>query len=181
MAEIRIKGLSELQKQLSTIAPRLEANIIRGALRQGAKPIAEAARKNAPVGEPSESAKKRYKVYAGALRDSIRVGARIDRRNGQVVAYIRAGGRIKKNGAIPFYAHFLEYGVRPHRISGKTTVNGNTVPAIHPGISPRPYMRPALDAEAKNAVIAAGEYIKKRLATKEGLNTADIDIGIDDE
>jgi HK97 gp10 family phage protein len=176
MAEIRIKGFSELNSFLEQLPSKLAANVVRGALRQAAKPIAEAARNNAPVGEPSEANKKRYKVYAGALRDSIRVGARIDSRNGQVVAYIRAGGRIKKNGAIPFYAHFLEYGTKPHSLtkSGRGEIH-------HPGISPRPYMRPALDSESKNALIAAGEYMRKRLATKHGLDTADIDIGIDDE
>jgi HK97 gp10 family phage protein len=176
MAEIRIKGMSELNALLQQLPQKLEQNILRGALRQAAKPIAEAARKNAPVGEPSEANKKRYRVYAGALRDSIRVGAKIDRRKGQVVAYIRAGGRIKKNGAIPFYAHFLEYGTKPHSLT--KSGRGET---HHPGISPRAYMRPALDSESKNALIAAGEYMKKRLATKHGLDTADIDIGIDDE
>lgn len=44
----------------------------------------------------------------------------------------------------------------------------------HPGATARPYLRPALDTQATNAVIAAAEYMKKRLATKEGLNTADI-------
>ena len=174
--DIKVKGLAELQQYLNSLSPKLESNVIRGALRAAAKHIAEAARKNAPVGEPSELAKRRYKVYAGALRDSIRVGARIDRRNGQVVAYIRAGGRIKKNGAIPFYAHFLEYGVRPHSLTKGGKGDNN-----HPGISPRPYMRPALDAEAKNAVIAAGEYIKKRLSRKHGLDTKDIEIGDDGE
>jgi hypothetical protein len=104
------------------------------------------------------------------------VGARIDRRNGQVVAYIRAGGRIKKNGAVPFYAHFLEYGVRPHSLTKGGKGDNN-----HPGIAPRAYMRPALDAEAKNAVIAAGEYIKRRLQMKHGIDTKDIAIGEDEE
>jgi hypothetical protein len=37
-------------------------------------------------------------------------------------------------------------------------------------------MRPALDGQSSAAVVAAGEYIKKRLATKHGLDTADINI-----
>lgn len=36
---------------------------------------------------------------------------------------------------------------------------------------------PALDAQANNGVLAAADYIKKRLATKNGLNTADIELG----
>ena len=42
-----------------------------------------------------------------------------------------------------------------------------------------PFMRPALDAQANNGVLAAADYIKKRLATKNGLNTADIELGIE--
>ena len=66
-----------------------------------------------------------------------------------------------------------------------TTVNRNVLqiganfvgPTVfHPGAKPKPYMRPALDARAQDAVIAAGEYIKKRLATKNGLDTSDITI-----
>ena len=44
----------------------------------------------------------------------------------------------------------------------------------HPGIAPRPFMRPALDGQGKNAIVATGEYVKKRLAKKHGLDTADI-------
>ena len=42
-------------------------------------------------------------------------------------------------------------------------------------------MRPAIDSQAQNAILAAGEYIKKRLSTKHGLDTAEIEIGIDEE
>ena len=49
----------------------------------------------------------------------------------------------------------------------------------HPGFRPKPFMRPALDSQANNGVLAAADYIKKRLATKNGINTADIDIGME--
>ena len=35
-------------------------------------------------------------------------------------------------------------------------------------------MRPALDSQATRAVVAAGEYIKRRLATKHGLDTSGV-------
>ncbi|MCR4331764.1 MAG: hypothetical protein NUV34_03535, partial [Sulfuricaulis sp.] len=44
----------------------------------------------------------------------------------------------------------------------------------HPGTKPHPHMRPALDSQAQNAVVAAAEYMKKRLSDKHGLDTADI-------
>lgn len=173
MTDINVKGLSELQKFLDTLAPRVEQNIMRGALRAGAKPILEAAKSAAPVGEPSETNRRRYKLYAGALRDSIRISGRIDKRNGKVTASVKAGGKTK-SGADVFYAHMVEFGTRPHALS-----KGGEV--THPGTAPRPFMRPAIDSQAQNAILAAGEYIKKRLSTKHGLDTAEIEIGIDEE
>lgn len=170
MSDIRVKGLSELQAFLDKLPAKIETNIMRGALRAGAKPVLEAAKQNVSVGEPSETNKRRYNLYAGALRDSIRLSARIDRRKGQVVARIVAGGKSKKTEADVFYPNMVEYGTKPHKI-GK---------GEHPGVAARPFMRPALDSEANAAVIAAGEYIKRRLATKHGLNTADIEIGIEE-
>lgn len=165
MAEIRIAGLKELQGLLNTLPAKMEANILRGALRAGAKPIMQMAKENAPVGEPSDTNKRRYKVYAGALRDSLRISARIDRRSGNVTASVMAGGKSRKTGANVFYAHIVEYtGAAPH---------GN-----HPGITARPFMRTALDARSGDAVVAAGEYIRKRLETKHGLDVADITLSL---
>ena len=166
MSSIRVNGLADLQKFLDQLPAKMEANIMRGALRAGMKPVLEAARQNAPVGEPSETNMRKYKVYAGALRDSIRLSARIDRRNRQVVASVKAGGKSKKTGADVFYSNMVEFGTRQHIIGGGT----------HPGVAGRPFMRAALDSQAQNAVVAAAEYIKKRLATKHGIDTADINV-----
>jgi HK97 gp10 family phage protein len=174
MSQVRVKGLSELNKFLQELPVKMEANIMRGALRAGLKPIKEAAVQNCPVGEPSENNKRKYKVYAGALRDSIRVSARIDKKEGKVVARLVAGGK-GKNGASVFYAHIIEMtGARAHSLSKKEGGEIN-----HPGMQARPFLRPALDAQANNAVLAAGQYIKQRLATKNGINTADIELGIE--
>ena len=170
MSNIRVTGLADLQKFLDTLPVKMETNIMRGALRAGAKPVLEAARQNAPIGEPSESNKRKYKVYAGALRDSIRLSARIDRRKKQVVARVVVGGKSRKTGADVYYSNMVEFGTRNHIIGD----------GEHPGVAARPFMRPALDSQAGAAVVAAGEYIKKRLATKHGIDTADIEIGLDE-
>ena len=174
MAQIRVRGLADLNKFLQDLPVKMEANILRGALRAGLKPIKDAAVQNCPVGEPSENNKKKYKHYAGALRDSIRVSARIDKREGKVTARLIAGGK-GKNGAIVFYAPIIELtGARAHSLSSKEGGEIN-----HPGMQAIPFMRPALDSQANNGVLAAADYIKKRLATKNGLNTADIELGIE--
>ena len=213
MADIKINGLAELQKFLDQLPAKMEANVMRGALMSGLKVIEKEAKARAPVGVPSKVNQKRFNVYPGALRDSIRRSGRIDRRDGKVIARLVAGpktdakGRKKPGTPDTFYARFVEFGTRPHllkvrdeekninyRLSRKrgeivresmTTINrrslkiGNNFvgPVVqHPGIAPRPFMRPALDGQGKNAIVAAGEYIKKRLAKKHGLDTADIAI-----
>lgn len=174
MSTVRVKGLSELNDYLQKLPLRIEKNIMRGALRAGLKPIKDAAVQNCPVGEPSENNKRKYKHYAGALRDSIRVSARIDKREGKVTARLIAGGK-GKNGAIVFYAPIIELtGARAHSLSSKEGGEIN-----HPGMQAIPFMRPALDAQANNGVLAAADYIKKRLATKNGIDTADIELGIE--
>jgi len=176
MADINVKGLAELQAFLDQIPAKMEANVMRAALLAGAKPILAAAKAGVPVGEPSGKGARIYNLYQGALRDSIRVSSRIDNRGGKVTASIKAGGKARKTGAVVFYAHMVEFGTRPHSLSknGKGEVS-------HPGVSPRPFMRPALDANAAAAIVGAGEYIKKRLAKKIGLNTAGIEIEVEEE
>lgn len=159
MAELHVTGLAEIQKLLDTLPAKLSANIMRGALRAGCNVIKETAKQMAPVGPPSVKGAKQYGGYAGALRDSIRVGAKI--KGGKVTAYVKAGGNSKK-GADVFYAHMLEYGFRPV------------------GVHKQPFMRPALDSQASAAIVAAAEYMKARLSTKQGLDTADINIGVEE-
>lgn len=98
------------------------------------------------------------------------------------MATVKAGGRTAKGGDV-FYAHIIEFtGARPHTIPalsslGKIFLNifGNVRTSVaHPGMKPRPFLRPALDSQAQNAVMMAAEYMKWRLSTKEGLDASGI-------
>jgi HK97 gp10 family phage protein len=136
---------------------------MRGALRAGAKVIEAEAKANVPV-------------KSGVLRDSIRVSARLKGRT--VTASIKAGGKTKSGDA--FYAKFVEFGTAAHAIKGRNggwlSFGGLFAKSIqHPGMQAKPFMRPALDAKASDAVVAVGNYIKKRL-TKQGLNTQGIEV-----
>jgi len=171
-----IKGLDELAKFLSELPVKVEKNIMRGALRSGMNVVKESAKANAPVGEPSSYGRRYYKGYAGALRDSIRVGSTA--RGGRVTGTVKAGGKTK-NGSDAFYAHMIEYGTQAHLIKGRKggmlTINGKKYRQVmHPGTAPRAFMRPALDSNITAAVVAAGNYVKSRLATKQGLDTSHI-------
>jgi len=168
MTTINVKGLADLQRFLDQLPAKMEANVMRGALRAAAKPIKEEAQSMAKP------------IKSGALRDSIRVSGRIDAHNGKVTASVKAGG--KKNGADVFYAHFIEFGTKPHSLKKGANRDSGKYQDVkhHPGISSRPFMRPALDAQAGAAVEAAGEYIKKRLATKNGFDTSEINIELEE-
>ena len=167
---ITVKGLTDLGKFMQELAPKLERNVLRAALKAGAKVVKEAAQANCPVAAPSRKGARVYGGYPAALRDSLRYDAKIDLKGGKVMAYVRAGGKARKSRADTFYASWVEYGTAAHQ-------NGSF---MHPGAQPRPFMRPALDAEAERALLVIGNYIKMRLEQKHGLDTAGITIGVDE-
>lgn len=178
---VAVRGLSELQAVLDALPAKIERNVMRGALRAGAQVLAAEARALCPVGAPSSDGAKRYRLYPGALRDSIRVGAAV--KGGRVTAYVRAGGRLK-SGAIVYYARMIEFtGARAHEEHPKEAkslfISGLMRKQVnHPGFAPKPFMRPALDRGAPAAIAAAGEYVKNRLSTREGLEIPDVQIEV---
>lgn len=163
MSRINITGGRELAQFLSQLPLKLEKNIMRGALRAGAKVIATEAKLNVPV-------------QYGDLKASVRVSTNAKR--GRVEAKAKAGGKKA------WYAAIVEFGASPHIIKGK---NGNLLKftgrdgkkveiaqVSHPGFTAKAYLRPALDSKAKAAIIETGEYIKARL-TKEGINAPSLE------
>jgi HK97 gp10 family phage protein len=157
---VHVKGLSELNKFLDQLTPKVEANVMRGALRAGlnvVKPIAQA----------------NIHSVSGELAKGLKVGTR--RRGSRVIANLKATGPHRH------IAHLVEFGTRAHNIAargkGFLSFLGVFAKSVdHPGARPHPFMRPALDGQAQAATIAAAEYIKNRLATKEGLDVAHITI-----
>jgi HK97 gp10 family phage protein len=160
MSETTVKGLADLQKFLDQLPAKMEANVMRGALRAGMKPILTSARDGAAK-------------LSGEMSKGLKIGTRI--KYGRVYAILRTSG---KHG---FLANWSEYGTAAHRITAKNrkglTIGGLLFQSVeHPGAKAQPFMRPALDEQAQNAVLAAAEYIKARLAKKHGLDTAHIEI-----
>ena len=161
MGNVHVKGLDELSKFLDELVPKMQKNIMRGALRAGAGPIRDQAKDNAPE-------------QTGELKKGIKISTRS---KGSTVS-----ARVAVTGKHAFVAHWLEFtGAAPHWIKPRARKSlflaGLAREVVHhPGFRPKPFMRPALDAQATSAVVATGEYIKKRL-TKQGLDTQDIEIG----
>lgn len=148
---------------LDSLPQKLEANIMRSALRQGAKVLAEEAKRNVPVMD-------------GDLRDSIRVSTRS--RRGVVSATVKAGNKKA------WYWRFVEFGTAAHNIAGKKggflSFGGLFRKSVaHPGAQAKPFMRPALDSKANDAIQAVGEQIRKRL-TKQGLDAKDMALEVEE-
>lgn len=134
------KVLSELEK----LPEKIGQNLVRGALRAGAKVFADAAKQNVPVDD-------------GDLKGSIRVSSRRDRIRGGYGAQVRAG----KRGAR--HAHLVEFGTKPHKIKGPVVLNGKVYRNIkHPGARPNAFMRRTFDANGARAFEAYADYIRKR-------------------
>lgn len=148
VSELHVSGLSELDRLLKELPAKIEGNIMRGAVRAGAKVMEARAKELVPVDD-------------GDLRDSIKVSTKSKR--GRVSATVRAGGKKA------FYAHMVEFGTARHFIKPRKRKSlffaGLAREVVdHPGASPKPFMRPALDSGQAEAVNAAADYIRKRLA-----------------
>lgn len=161
MADVSVKGLAELGKFLDTLAPKLQRNVLRQALRAGANVIKPAAKAN--VHSVSGQLARGLKVSTGS-------------KGGVIYSKLKATGK---------HAHiavWLEYGTKAHFIKAKNRKAlkiGDEFAAFarSPGARPKPFLRPALDQQAAAAVVAVGEAIKARL-TKEGLDgVGGVDIG----
>jgi len=174
--ELHIAGGRELDEALKRLPAKMQANIMRAALRAGAAVLRKAVQENVPVQD-------------GALRKSIKVSARIkgDEASAKVTTKL-------------WYAHFVEFGTAMHWIRVKEeerpwrntrrgpralsvrTLNrmakrgslvigthfvGNAVE--HPGATAHPFMRPAFDDKAADALKAVAAKIRDRL-TVQGIN-----------
>lgn len=153
---ISVKGLAELDAVLKTLPAKIEGNILRGGIRAGAKVLEDAAKSNLRANGS---------VDTGALLRSIKLRTRS--RKGRVSATVSAGD------SVAFYARYVEFGtsahlIKPRRRSSLFFAGLAREVVEHPGGRAKPFMRPALDGFATQAVEATASYIKRRL-TKQGL------------
>lgn len=165
MSDLQVKGLAELAAALQQLPAKVEANLMRAALRAGAKVIAVQARAN-------------VHSVSGVLAKSVRFGAKLQGRgSGRVSGYVRAGGRGSKAAKAAFYAHMVEFGTARHVIKAppgaRLNVRGVFYRSVeHPGARKHPFMLPAFDAKGAAAVSAVAEYLRRRLASKHGIDVS---------
>jgi hypothetical protein len=153
VSDVAVTGLSDLQALLDTLPAKVEANLLRAAMRKGANVILKEARGN---------------LAAKGLKVST------NRSGGTVTASVKA------RGEHAYIANWIEYGVAAHGVKkGADRSKGTGQDGkLHPGFTERPFLRPAMDTRAADALLAVGESLKERLATKQGLDTQDIEVDI---
>lgn len=158
MAEEFVHGMAELGKALEQLPVKLERNVMRGAMRAGAK--VQLAKAQELVPEEHDG------PHPGELKKSLRI--RTSSRRGVVRAIVTAGSKLV------YWARWVELGTLAHFIRPKNRKSlffaGLAREAIHhPGAKKKPFMRPALDGTAGGVLTAVGSYIRRRL-DKEGID-----------
>jgi HK97 gp10 family phage protein len=164
----QVQGLRELHQMLQQLPVRIEKNIMRGALRAGANVMRDAARQAAPVDD-------------GTLKRSIKTSS----------TKVKKGNVTVDVGTDLYYARMIEFGTasfytgngrsvgKPYKIPKltkgkrrlKKALNFGGImrnSAIHPGIKPKPFMRPAFDNSSNGAVAKFAEYVAARLDKEIG-------------
>jgi HK97 gp10 family phage protein len=141
--QFEVQGLKELDAVLQALPVKVEAKILRGAVRAGSKVIADDARARAPILKEATDTR-----VPGALKKSVRIMSTVLRR-GAALGGVAAGGgaKVKRGGisgmASAFYAKFVEFGTAQ--------------------MGAQPFMRPAGDSKASAAIDAAAAYTRDRV------------------
>lgn len=148
-----VKGLKELEQTLMALPQAVGQNTARAAMRQAAKPMAERARDLAPE-------------RSGQLKKSIRIGTKLNGRQVKLLKELSPEQRSAVELYLgPSYAkgdkgrhgHLVEFGTRPRKNGGK--FKGT----MHPGTAPRPFLRPAFDAEGEATINRVGPILFKAI------------------
>ncbi len=170
---IRLKGGPELLRMLDELPKNLERNVIRGGLRAGAKVIQQQAKANVPV-------------KTGQLKRAIGIGTRTE--GARLSSYVKLRGKGSYLGPFIEYGvapHLISVSdadkpVRetrrgPRKVGmgtinkmvkrGSLKIGENFIGPVvmHPGHAAKPFLRPALDQKAEEAVNAMGAYIAHRV------------------
>ena len=127
----QVTGLDDLVGQLQALEKRIVKGGVDKALRAASKPVVAAIRQEVPV-------------ETGSLKKSIGLKLRTYKRNSSRVSIIGARSKAyqtdkgKRNPA--YYAHLVEFGVKPHDLREKRKILGNGIfrrignkARMHPG------------------------------------------------
>lgn len=145
-----VTGGAEIQRALNALPAKVEASVVRAALRAGAMVVKREAEAHVPV-------------KSGLLKGTLRVSSR--RRGGELLVSVKAGN-VKKR---VFYAGMVEKGTRAHFISAASGSAlaigaGRLIKGVrHPGAKGVGFMRRSLSA-VDRALTAITAKARERLS-----------------
>lgn len=167
---IEIRGIEQAISNLKTLEYNARRRSVSAAVRSANAVIVQAAKAAAPR-------------RTGALADSIRGSAKLDRSTGTVIGTItfKSTKAQKKKGRDAYYAHMVIGGTKPHVIPGVrkrrqpggksvrqyAVIGGRPYSRVqHPGIKGNPFMERVADVHAAAAVEAFQTRFSEAIETE---------------
>lgn len=165
--DLKLNGMDQLGKTLSAFTADIQQNALEKMLKAGAQPIADEMASQAPR-EHDIGPRRHDDVHIG---DSIVIKVEHNPNGSDAEVYVGPSKRVSwKANWIEFGAHAHAIVTRMTRAMRKAGDKGKKVLASpsqifgthvqHPGVNPKPFIRPALDVAAPAAI----EAMKKSLA-----------------
>lgn len=153
-AWISVDGAEKIQNALREVADKA-AGILEEATLAGAEIVRAEAARNAPRS-------------TGALAENIEMVVVEKDRKKVNVAIGPDVAKPNRKARRRFYGLFVEFGTQAHTIKarrGRALRIGDEFRAAaeHPGMTPRPFMRPALDSKSEAAQARIADELKSRL------------------
>lgn len=155
---VAVKGLPELMKFFDELPGKVQRNVLRSGMRAGGKVVKI---------EAQSQLRSHGSVQSGELANGLKVTTSL--RGETVIA------RVVTTGPHAHAGLWVEHGTSAHEIVAKNAqaleLDGFAHDVHHPGAKPKPFLRPALDTRAQDAVVAVGRKMQERM-TKQGLEGA---------
>lgn len=170
---IKVTGLQELHRNLTTLATNVKTKYVRGAVAAGARIIRDAAMKNVPV----KTGTLRRAIYSkwiqeasGEHRQTFLVSVRRGKQFQAKTKTSKRGRVTKTKNSDAYYWTWIEFG---HVASGPTRIGGGAsrresarqkLKTAGRFVPPRPFLRPAFESNKTAAIEAVRVELAKRIA-----------------
>lgn len=174
-----LKGLRELDRFLSQMPMNLQRNAYGNGLRAAAQVLRDEARLRAPKASGKMARSIKYGSVHRMMSGGWSISVRLDPR-GNDHAFL---GMFHEYGVAPHYIRAGDAGLSPRLVTRSIRnggvsevanqalkINGNFVTGavLHPGHAAQPFMRPALDLKADDALRAFAARIREYIEGRTG-------------
>lgn len=163
-----VDGFKELEQALENVGESVSAKALRGALRSGGNIVKRSIERNISANFDSDT---------GQLGESVRAKSTLNKKQNHNIydAAVYVGvynvravqAAAGKDIPASVIAYWLEAGVKPHDLNAKSKRSRGKVGEgsnnFHPGIAPKPFIRPALFNNEDRVISSTRADLKKRI------------------